>query len=273
MTNGQRGRTGHRVGELARATGLTVRTLHYYEQIGLLVPSARTDAGHRRYDETDLARLYRICLLRRLGLPLAEIARALDDPAWSLRAAMATHVRELDRRLEAVSRLRSRLAGLLASTGTPDGRLPANGRLTDDLLTTMEEMIMLDATVQSRITLLVYADIAAAHDWLVRVFGLGPGRVDRDDRGRAVHGELHAGDGVIWLHQEQQDWGLGSPRTVGATTASVAVMVDDVDAHYRHAVAEGASIRQEPVDQSYGYREYSAHDLEGHLWSFMKPLG
>ena len=131
---------------------------------------------------------------------------------------------------------------------------------------------MLGATVQGRISLLVYADIAAAHDWLVRVFGLGPGRVDRDDHGRAVHGELHAGDGVIWLHREQEDWGLGSPRTVGANTASVAVMVDDVDAHYRYAVAEGAAVKHEPVDQPYGYREYSAHDLEGHLWSFMMPL-
>jgi MerR family transcriptional regulator, thiopeptide resistance regulator len=266
MTIEQRRPAERRVGELARATGLTVRTLHYYEQIGLLVPSARTEAGHRRYDESDVARLYRICLLRRLGLPLVEIGRALDDPAWSLHAAMARHLRELDRRLEAMGRLRSGLASLLgtaAAGGSP---------LTDELLTTMEEMIMLDATVQGRITLLVYADIAAAHDWLVRVFGLGPGQVDRDPQGRAVHGELHAGDGVIWLHQEQAEWGLGSPRTVGAITGSVAVMVDDVDAHYRHAAAEGAFLKGEPVDQPYGYREYSAHDLEGHLWSFMKPL-
>jgi hypothetical protein len=62
-----------KVGELAAATGLTVRTLHYHEEIGLLVSSGRTHAGHRVYDDTDVARLYRICLLRRLGLPLAEI--------------------------------------------------------------------------------------------------------------------------------------------------------------------------------------------------------
>ena len=53
----------------------------------------------------------------------------------------------------------------------------------------------------------------------------------------------------------------------------MAVLVDDVDAHHAHAVAEGADIRYEPVDQPYGYREYGAHDPEGHLWSFMKPLG
>src|SRR6266540_2156075 len=129
---------------------------------------------------------------------------------------------ELDRRLDAAGRIRTRLAVLLDSAGATDGRL------SDELLTLLEEMTMLDTTAQRRITLLVYADIAAAHDWLVRVFGLGP--------------------------------------------ASVAVMVDDVDAHYRHATSEGATIVYEPVDQPYGYRVYSAHDLEGHLWSFMKPF-
>jgi DNA-binding transcriptional MerR regulator len=104
------------VGELATATGLTVRTLHYYEQIGLLVATARSDAGHRLYADTDVERLYRICLLRRLGLPLNEIGRALDDPAWSLRAAMATQLSDLDQRLEAAGRLRSRLVALMRST-------------------------------------------------------------------------------------------------------------------------------------------------------------
>jgi len=52
----------------------------------------------------------------------------------------------------------------------------------------------------------------------------------------------------------------------------MAVMVDDVDAHCRHAKSEGAQIDYEPVDQPYGYREYSARDCEGQLWSFMKPL-
>jgi DNA-binding transcriptional MerR regulator/uncharacterized glyoxalase superfamily protein PhnB len=264
---GKNGRGGRRVGELARASGLTVRTLHYYEQIGLLVPSRRSDGGQRIYDDSDVARLYRICLLRRVGLPLAEIGNVLDDPTWSLSAAMGRHLNELDRRLEATARLRSRVGGLLTAIGTGD-RAPI-----DELLSTVEEMTMLDSTVHGRISLLVYRDIAAAHDWLVRVFGLGAGRVDRDDQGRAVHGELQAGDGVIWLHPEQGDeFRLSSPRSVGASTASIAVMVDDVDSHYHRAVAAGASVVQEPVDQPYGYRVYSARDVEGHLWSFMKPL-
>ena len=257
---------GRKVGELAGATGLTVRTLHYYEEIGLLVASERTEAGHRLYADGDVERLYRIMLLRRLGLPLGEIGRALDDPAWDLRAAMVTHLGDLDRRLEATGRLRARLAQLVSSAGGDDG--PPS----DDLLDVLEEMTMLDSTVQRRISILVYADLEAAYDYLVRVFGLGPGQLTRDGEGRVVHGEVQAGDGVLWLHPESPDFGLASPRSLGAVTATMAVMVDDVDAHFRHAAEQGAPIEYEPVDQPYGYREYSARDSEGGLWSFMKPL-
>jgi len=266
MTTGSRNGTGHKVGELAGATGLTVRTLHYYEEIGLLVASGRSDAGHRLYADSDVERLYRICLLRRLGLPLGEIGRALDDPAWNLRAAMTTQLADLDRRVEAESKLRGRLAQLVGSAG------PSDGPLTEDLLELLEEMTMLDATVQRRISILVYSDLEAAYEFLVRVFGLGPGELTRDGEGNIVHGELQAGDGVVWLHPEAPAFDMASPRTLGASTASVALMVDDVDAHYRHAKEQGATIDYEPVDQPYGYREYSARDSEGGLWSFMKPL-
>lgn len=252
---------GHRVGEVAAATGLTVRTLHYYESIGLVGASARSASGHRLYSGADVERLYRVCLLRRLGLPLGEIGRALDDPSWSLRSAMAAHLAHVDRRLEAEGRLRGRLAGLLAG--------PADDGAMLDLL---EEMTMLETTVQRRVSILVYADMEAAFEFLTRVFGLGPGQLTRDGDGAVVHGEIQAGDGVVWLHPESPAFGLASPHTAGVATATMAVMVDDVDAHWRHAVGEGAVIEYEPVDQPYGYREYSARDSEGGLWSFMKPL-
>ncbi len=121
MATGSRGDVGRKVGELAAATGLTVRTLRYYEEIGLLAASARSAGGHRLYSAADVERLYRICLLRRLGLPLAEVGRALDDPAWSIRTAMAHHLRDLDRRLEATARLRSLLAQVIGSIGADHG--------------------------------------------------------------------------------------------------------------------------------------------------------
>jgi DNA-binding transcriptional MerR regulator len=248
-----------KVGALAAATGLTVRTLHHYEDIGLLV-AGRTESGHRVYSDEDVERLYRIGLLRRLGLPLGEIAKALDDPSWDLRGAMTSHLHDVDRRMEALGRLRTSLAHLLTEPHT------------EGLLAVLEEMTMLDTTVQRRISILVYADLEEASAFLTRVFGLGPGQLTRTEDGTVVHGELQAGDGVVWLHPEAPEFGLSSPRTLGAATASVAVMVDDVDAHFRHARGEGAVVDYEPVDQPYGYREYSARDSEGGLWSFMKPL-
>ena len=247
------------MGELAEATGLTVRTLHYYEQIGLLTPSGRSPAGHRIYDADDEARLYRVSVLRGLGMNLAEVQRALDDPAWDLTSALEAHLAALDARLDATARLRSTVAGALAAGGT-------------DLLAVLEELTTLEPPAQQRIMLLVYADVDAAHAWLVERFGLLPGELVRDGDGRAVHGEVHAGDGVIWLHPEQAGYRLASPSRLGAATASVAVLVDDVDAHHRRSVEAGIEVRQQPVDQDYGYRVYSAYDLEGHLWSFMRPL-
>jgi DNA-binding transcriptional MerR regulator len=253
-----------RVGELADATGLTVRALHYYDEIGLLSPSMRSDAGHRAYTQTDVQRLYRICTLRGLGLSLTQIKTALDTEPWELAGALTTQLQSLDARLGAEHRLRARIAGLLAAKDS-------NASI-DDLLEVLEDMTAIDAGVQRRISILVYSDLEAAHDYLVQTFGLGPGELNRDGDGRVVHAELQAGDGVLWLHPEVSEFALASPRTVGKATGMVAVMVDDVDAHYQRAVQHGATIRYAPVDQSYGYREYGAVDCEGHLWSFMKPL-
>lgn len=255
-----------RVGELARAAGLTVRTLHHYDQIGLLVAAARTETGHRLYSDADIERLYRINLLRRLGLSLAEIGKALDDPAWNLKAALGAHVHELERRLDQERRLHGRLAHLLATLGG------SQSALTDDLLTILEEMTMLDTDVQRRISTLVYGDPEAAYEFLERVFGFGPGHLARDEEGNVVHGEIQAGDGVIWLHVESAEFELASPRSLGAATASVSVLVDDVDGHFERTQRNGAVIVYPPRDQPYGYREYSARDCEGHLWSFMKPI-
>ncbi|MGH2907848.1 MAG: MerR family transcriptional regulator, partial [Solirubrobacteraceae bacterium] len=57
-----------RIGELAAASGLSVRALRHYDELGLLTPSERTDSGYRLYSETEVRRLYRIVALRRLGL-------------------------------------------------------------------------------------------------------------------------------------------------------------------------------------------------------------
>ncbi|HEY2795906.1 MAG TPA: MerR family transcriptional regulator [Micromonosporaceae bacterium] len=68
------------VGQVAGFAGVTVRTLHHYDEIGLLSPNDRSAAGYRRYTDVDLERLQQIMLYRELGFPLDEIAAILDDP-------------------------------------------------------------------------------------------------------------------------------------------------------------------------------------------------
>ena len=165
--------SGLRIGEVAAGTGLTVRSLHYYEEIGLVVASARTAAGHRVYNEDDVARLYRVVRLRALGLSLAEIGVALDDPAWDLRGAIERHAHDLAGRLAKEQRLQRRLESLVTSLDN-DTR-----GLTDDLLSILEDMAMLDGNVQTNILILVYADLGTAAEYLERVFLLGPGREPR----------------------------------------------------------------------------------------------
>jgi DNA-binding transcriptional MerR regulator len=96
------------VGELSRLTGLTVRALHHYDEIGLVRPSQRTAAGYRLYDEADALRLQQVLVLRELGVPLDQIGAAIDaaaDRAALLRehrAALVEKRGRLDRMLSAV---------------------------------------------------------------------------------------------------------------------------------------------------------------------------
>jgi MerR family transcriptional regulator, thiopeptide resistance regulator len=88
----------YQVKELARLAHVSVRTLHHYDEIGLLVPSQRSPAGYRQYDDDDLLRLQQILIQRELGLPLEEIRRALDDPQFDRRRALLAQREQLEQR-------------------------------------------------------------------------------------------------------------------------------------------------------------------------------
>jgi uncharacterized glyoxalase superfamily protein PhnB len=128
-------------------------------------------------------------------------------------------------------------------------------------------------TIERVIPVLVYADIPAAHDFLVKAFGFASGGVDRDGNGVATHAEVRAGDTVIWLHRVVVELELASPRSLPAASSGLVVHVDDVDAHCERARARGAQVESEPRDMPYGQREYGARDPEGHRWWFAAPLG
>ena len=193
-----------KIGEVARRTGLTARTLRYYEDIGLLAPTGRQGGGHRVYTANDLARLYRICVRRQLGTPPAEIAAALRQPGDEHVGAVDRHLAVLDDRLSAMGRLRERVRAvsltLHQEVEPEDSCHTARTTHPQTLLALLEGMSAMDQGISQRLTLLVYDDIGAAHENLVTVFGFGPGQLTRDDAGTVVHGETHVGDGVVWMH-------------------------------------------------------------------------
>lgn len=109
-----------KVGELARATGLTVRTLHHWDELGLVVPGRRTSSGHRVYSGAEVERVYQVLALRRLGVPLSTIGSLLEG-SQDVGEVLAQHLRLVEEQILALRRLRSGLATALktAADGSP----------------------------------------------------------------------------------------------------------------------------------------------------------
>jgi len=111
-------------GDLARATGNTVRTIRFYEEQGLLHPDEVSEGGHRRYNEEALERLRLIADLRELGLPLSEIRAVLDLRAGCTTAAefavrfeqvLVSHIEQAQRRLDRLRRVKRELVEALSA--------------------------------------------------------------------------------------------------------------------------------------------------------------
>jgi len=98
------------VGKVARLAGVSVRALHHYDEIGLVRPGGRSEAGYRLYEPADLERLQQVLFFRELGLPLEEIGRILTDPQFDRRGALlmqrqllAEKAKRLDAMIQAVN--------------------------------------------------------------------------------------------------------------------------------------------------------------------------
>src|SRR5262245_61868947 len=125
-----------KVGELAKRTGLTVRTLHHYDEIGLLSPSQRTRAGHRVYGEPDVRRLQKIVSLRQLGFSLEQIGESLARPGSSALQILELQIGHLREQIDAQQSLCLRLENVARA-------LRQRERVTmDEFLSTIEAIQM-----------------------------------------------------------------------------------------------------------------------------------
>jgi uncharacterized glyoxalase superfamily protein PhnB len=116
-----------------------------------------------------------------------------------------------------------------------------------------------------------YADARAAIAWLVATFGFEENVCYSADDGSVAHAQLCFHGGMIMLGSARDDeYPVKPPAMRGGLTGSiyVAVPASEIDAHYAHTKAAGATISRDIQDTDYGSREYSAFDPEGFLWSF-----
>lgn len=124
------------IGELAKQTGLSLRTLRYYDEIGLLVPSDRTEAEYRLYSEADIARLQQILSLRQLGFALKEIRECLENPDFSLPNVINLHLARLQEQITVSQSLFTKLSTLAQQLQT------SQSVAVDDLMQIMENLTM-----------------------------------------------------------------------------------------------------------------------------------
>jgi len=150
-----------KVGQLAQHAGLTVRTLHHYDSIGLLSPSARSDTGYRLYNRDDVARLHQIQALRSFGMALADIGTLLAGSGVSSLTIIDRQLAALDRQLSEAARMREQLLRMQKHLMTGD---------TPDLaswLTTLEHMTMYEKyfTQDELNNLALYNNDAVKAEW------------------------------------------------------------------------------------------------------------
>ena len=107
----------YRVADVARVSGVSIRALHHYDAIGLLVPTGRTEAGYRLYTDADLLRLQQIVIGRELGFSLDVVKRSLDDPRFDQRLALVEQRLRLEEKARAVEEMLRAVDAALAVVG------------------------------------------------------------------------------------------------------------------------------------------------------------
>jgi uncharacterized glyoxalase superfamily protein PhnB len=114
-----------------------------------------------------------------------------------------------------------------------------------------------------------YVNAPAAIDWLEKAFGFRRQLIVPGPDSTIAHAQLICDAGMIMLGPYRDDaFGYKTPRGAGGVTQSTYLFIPDIDAHFENAKKAGAEIVLELKDTDYGSREYTARDLEGHLWHF-----
>jgi uncharacterized glyoxalase superfamily protein PhnB len=118
------------------------------------------------------------------------------------------------------------------------------------------------------VPVLVYEDVAKALEFLSRAFGFKE-RLRAEWGGAVSHAQMDIGGGSIMMGKQGGPFRVASGDTVSQYAH---VHVEDVDTHFAHAKAAGATILKEPQDMPFGARQYTAKDIGGHWWTFSQNI-
>ncbi|MTB44068.1 MerR family transcriptional regulator [Providencia sp. wls1950] len=191
------------VGEIAEKTGLTIRTLHHYEEIGLLLPTARTDAGYRLYNMQCIERLTQIQMLRQVGVKLKDIGELLNGHSGDISLLLQERISLLTEQMKQIEKLRSRLERLQQQMQQGDNPTQA------DWFSLLEMMSMFDKyfTPQELEQLPLYtANTLKNQEWQQRVATVK----SLMEKGESPKSAEVQAVGVEWMTALERDTG-GNP--------------------------------------------------------------
>src|ERR1700690_2734919 len=120
-----------KINEVSKSIGVSKRTLQYYDEIGLLAPSKKTEADYRLYDDVAIEKLWKILLLREMGYPLKDIKRIMDDPDFDLRNSIEKHIDIMTKEKERLENLIG-YASIIKMTGIIPFNFEEYGDITFD---------------------------------------------------------------------------------------------------------------------------------------------
>lgn len=129
-----------KIGEIAKSAGITVRTLHHYDQMGILVPSGSRESGHRLYTEGDIERLQQVISLKSMGFPLSKITEVLVNGGPDLREVLAAHNESLEEQIRDLQQVKESINLMLMSLARDE---TLN---TKELLQLMKEVQKMEST-------------------------------------------------------------------------------------------------------------------------------
>jgi len=216
------------IGELAKRTGVSVRALRHYDEIGLLVPSERSFAGYRLYSDLEVRRLYRILALRQVGMGLEQIRALLQAGRADVRGTVRAQLQALDRQRELQERLRARLQAILEVL---DRQAEPS---TDLFIEAIEVTVMIEK----------YYTPQQLEQLAQRERELGPGEIEQAQRGweELIAAVKHERDqGTDPAGPRMQELARRWQELIGQFTGGDPGIRDSLNAMYENEGAERAS--------------------------------